>query len=197
MLLGIPLFFLELAIGQRIRKGPIGVWKTIHPYLGGVGIASAIVCLLVCMYYNVILGWCFYYFFTSFQDPLPYSSCPLGLNCSVNMECQVAGRTQYFWYNKAIGASSSIEDMGVFQWHLCLVLGLAWIVLYLFVNRGVQSAGKVSWQFDFWGRKREKEEGACPFSLSPVPFPFLPYPFQRLPQRLLSQTIVQCTWSSA
>ena len=48
------------------------------------------------------------------------------------------------WYNKAIGASSSIEDMGVFQWHLCLVLGLAWIVLYLFVNRGVQSAGKVS-----------------------------------------------------
>lgn len=142
VLLGIPLFFLELAIGQRIRKGPIGVWKTIHPYLGGVGIASAIVCLLVCMYYNVILGWCFYYFFASFQDPLPYSSCPLGLNCSVNVECQVAGRTQYFWYNKAIGASSSIEDMGVFQWHLCLVLGLAWIVLYLFVNRGVQSAGK-------------------------------------------------------
>lgn len=149
MLLGIPLFFLELAIGQRIRKGPIGVWKTIHPFLGGVGIASAIVCLLVCMYYNVILGWCFYYFFASFQDPLPYSSCPLGPNCSVNMECQVAGRTQYFWYNKAIGASSSIEDMGVFQWHLCLVLGFAWIVLYLFVNRGVQSAGKVSLQFDF------------------------------------------------
>lgn len=90
------------------------------------------------------------------------------------MECQVAGRTQYFWYNKAIGASSSIEDMGVFQWHLCLVLGFAWIVLYLFVNRGVQSAGKVSWQFDFWGRKREMEEGARPFSLSPIPFPFLP-----------------------
>ena len=197
VLLGIPLFFLELAIGQRIRKGPIGVWKTIHPYLGGVGVASAIVCLLVCMYYNVILGWCFYYFFASFQDPLPYSSCPLGLNCSVNMECQVAGRTQYFWYNKAIGASSSIEDMGVFQWHLCLVLGFAWIILYLFVNRGVQSAGKVSWQFDFWGRKREKEEGTCPFSLSPVPFPFLPCPSQHLPQRLLSQTKGLCTWQSA
>ena len=143
ILLGIPLFFLELAIGQRIRKGPIGVWKAIHPYLGGVGIASAVVCLLISMYYNMILGWCFFYLFGSFQDPLPYSSCPLGPNCTVNEGCNFAGRTQYFWYTKAIGASSSIADMGDFQWHLCLVLILAWIVLFLFVNRGVQSAGKV------------------------------------------------------
>ncbi|XP_053105542.1 inactive sodium-dependent neutral amino acid transporter B(0)AT3-like isoform X2 [Hemicordylus capensis] len=34
---GIPLFHLELAIGQRLRKGSIGVWSTISPYLGGVG----------------------------------------------------------------------------------------------------------------------------------------------------------------
>ncbi|KAL6073009.1 hypothetical protein STEG23_010735 [Scotinomys teguina] len=34
---GIPLFYIELAIGQRLRKGSIGVWKTISPYLGGVG----------------------------------------------------------------------------------------------------------------------------------------------------------------
>ncbi|EDO29649.1 predicted protein, partial [Nematostella vectensis] len=40
--MGIPLFFLELAIGQSIRKGSIGVWNNIHPYLGGVGIASVV-----------------------------------------------------------------------------------------------------------------------------------------------------------
>ncbi|OBS75974.1 hypothetical protein A6R68_17574, partial [Neotoma lepida] len=34
---GIPLFYIELAIGQRLRKGSMGVWKTISPYLGGVG----------------------------------------------------------------------------------------------------------------------------------------------------------------
>lgn len=34
---GIPLFYIELAIGQRLRRGSIGVWKTISPYLGGVG----------------------------------------------------------------------------------------------------------------------------------------------------------------
>lgn len=143
-LLGIPLFFLELAIGQSVRQGPIGVWKAIHPYLGGIGLASVVVCLLISMYYNMIIGWCFYYLFVSFQDPLPYSSCPSGVNCTLNEECKLAGRTQYFWYTKALGATASIEDMGDFQWHLCLVLLLAWIALFLFVSRGVQSAGKVS-----------------------------------------------------
>lgn len=143
VLLGIPLFFLELAIGQRTRQGPMGVWKAIHPYLGGVGLASAVVCVLICMYYNMIIGWSFYYLFASFQDPLPYSSCPSGPNCTVNEECKLAGRTQHYWYTKTLGSTTSIEDMGDFQWHLCLVLLLAWIVQYLFVNRGVQSAGKV------------------------------------------------------
>ncbi|XP_015779944.1 PREDICTED: sodium-dependent neutral amino acid transporter B(0)AT1-like isoform X1 [Acropora digitifera] len=142
VLLGIPLFFLELAIGQSIRQGPIGVWRAIHPYLGGVGVASAVACLLVAMYYNMIIAWCFFYLFVSFQDPLPYSSCPLGPNCTTNEGCILAGRTQYFWYTKTLGAASSIEKMGEFQWHLCLVLFLAWALLYLFVSRGVRSVGK-------------------------------------------------------
>lgn len=34
---GIPLLHLEFAIGQRLRKGSVGVWRSIHPYLAGVG----------------------------------------------------------------------------------------------------------------------------------------------------------------
>ena len=34
---GIPLLYLELAIGQRLRLGSIGVWNSISPFLGGVG----------------------------------------------------------------------------------------------------------------------------------------------------------------
>jgi solute carrier family 6 amino acid/orphan transporter-like 15/16/17/18/20 len=33
---GIPLFLIELGIGQRLRTGPVGVWNAIHPYLGGI-----------------------------------------------------------------------------------------------------------------------------------------------------------------
>lgn len=34
---GIPLLYLEFAIGQRLRKGSVGVWSSIHPALKGVG----------------------------------------------------------------------------------------------------------------------------------------------------------------
>lgn len=34
---GIPLLHLEFAIGQRLRKGTVGVWNSINPYLGGIG----------------------------------------------------------------------------------------------------------------------------------------------------------------
>lgn len=34
---GLPLLYLELAVGQKMRKGSVGVWKSISPLLGGVG----------------------------------------------------------------------------------------------------------------------------------------------------------------
>ncbi|XP_076156960.1 sodium-dependent neutral amino acid transporter B(0)AT3-like [Alosa pseudoharengus] len=37
---GLPLLYLELAIGQRLRLDSIGVWNSISPYLGGVAVAS-------------------------------------------------------------------------------------------------------------------------------------------------------------
>ena len=34
---GMPLLYLELAVGQRMRQGSIGAWRSISPYLSGVG----------------------------------------------------------------------------------------------------------------------------------------------------------------
>jgi len=42
-LVGIPLLFLEMAAGQRMRQGSIGVWKVISPWIGGVGYTSFMV----------------------------------------------------------------------------------------------------------------------------------------------------------
>ena len=43
MVIGVPLFFLELAAGQSIRQGSIGVWKHISPKLVGIGYSSCMV----------------------------------------------------------------------------------------------------------------------------------------------------------
>lgn len=43
---GMPLLYLELAVGQRMRQGSIGAWKIISPYLCGVGMFSVSIFVL-------------------------------------------------------------------------------------------------------------------------------------------------------
>lgn len=39
-----------------------------------------LVSLTVSLYYNTIIAWILWYFFNSFQEPLPWSQCPLNAN---------------------------------------------------------------------------------------------------------------------
>lgn len=123
-MIGIPLFFLELAVGQRIRRGSIGVWNYISPRLGGIGIASCVVslhaffrpsylkplgndhicklyllvlqvCFFVALYYNVIISWSLFYFSQSFQHPLPWQECPLIKNNTQHTTCERSRTHRY------------------------------------------------------------------------------------------------------
>lgn len=42
-----------------------------------------------------------------------------------------------------LNESDGIEDMGPVQWHLCLCLLAAWIVIFLCLIKGIKSSGKV------------------------------------------------------
>uniref|UniRef100_A0A1L8DJZ3 Transporter n=2 Tax=Nyssomyia neivai TaxID=330878 RepID=A0A1L8DJZ3_9DIPT len=139
---GIPLFLIELGIGQKMRLGSLGVWNTIHPWLGGIGISSCLVTLFVSLYYNVIITWCFYYLFNSFRYPLPWSSCPQ-INGTEIAECARSSETAYFWYRTTLDASPSIEDSGGLKWWIVLCLLLAWVIVFFIVMKGIQSSGKV------------------------------------------------------
>ncbi|XP_033485254.1 sodium-dependent neutral amino acid transporter SLC6A17 [Epinephelus lanceolatus] len=146
LLIGIPLFFLELAVGQRIRRGSIGVWNYVYPQLGGIGVSSLMVCGFVGLYYNVIIGWSIFYFFQSFQYPLPWAECPIqrnGTQAIVEPECEKSSATTYFWYRQTLNITSSIEDTGGLNWKMTLSLLVAWILVCLAVIKGIQSSGKV------------------------------------------------------
>ncbi|XP_003476928.2 sodium- and chloride-dependent transporter XTRP3 [Cavia porcellus] len=143
---GMPLLYLELAVGQRMRQGSIGAWRTISPYLGGVGVASVVVSFFLGMYYNVVNTWGFWYLFHSFQDPLPWSVCPLnGNRTGYDEECEKASSTQYFWYRKTLNISPSIQESGAVQWEPALCLVLAWMMVYLCILRGPETTGKVAY----------------------------------------------------
>uniref|UniRef100_A0A3Q0SI78 Transporter n=1 Tax=Amphilophus citrinellus TaxID=61819 RepID=A0A3Q0SI78_AMPCI len=140
---GIPLLHLEFAIGQRLRKGSVGVWRAINPYLTGVGIASLLVSFLVGLYYNTIMAWIMWYLFNSFQDPLPWSQCPLNANrTGLVEECARSTTVDYFWYRETLNTSESISDAGGLQWWIVLALVAAWTLLYVCCIRGIETTGK-------------------------------------------------------
>ncbi|XP_054002781.1 sodium- and chloride-dependent transporter XTRP3 isoform X2 [Hylaeus anthracinus] len=139
---GVPLFLIELGLGQRMRQGALGVWNTIHPWLGGIGIASCIVTFFVALYYNVIITWCFYYLFNSLEEPLPWAKCPEVDGKPVE-ECVKSSETAYFWYRTTLDAAPSIEAGQSLKWWIVLCLLLSWIVVFFIVMKGIQSSGKV------------------------------------------------------
>ncbi|XP_068230895.1 sodium- and chloride-dependent glycine transporter 1-like isoform X2 [Palaemon carinicauda] len=71
---GVPLFFFELSLGQYGQEGPITIWKVV-PLFQGVGIGMFIIAFFICLYYNVIIAWAFFYLFSSFTAEVPWKSC--------------------------------------------------------------------------------------------------------------------------
>uniref|UniRef100_A0A8C1X7B5 Transporter n=1 Tax=Cyprinus carpio TaxID=7962 RepID=A0A8C1X7B5_CYPCA len=137
---GLPLLYLELAIGQSLRKGSIGVWHSISPLLG---VASMIISLLVGLFYNTILAWVLWYFFHSFQEPLPWSVCPINENrTGYVQECVDSTPVNYFWYRQTLNITPDIEESGTLQWWLVVCLASAWSIVYICFIRGIETIGK-------------------------------------------------------
>lgn len=74
VLVGRPIFMLELAVGQLSSSGQVGVWD-MAPLFRGVGYGSLIGSCYVNTYYVSLMGTVFYYLFESFKLTLPWTVC--------------------------------------------------------------------------------------------------------------------------
>lgn len=100
---GLPLFFMELALGQYVSLGPNILFPKLAPLFSGLGWGMIIVSVLVAVYYNMILAWTLFYTFASFTSVLPWGHCDNVFN---SVECFTEDlsancRNQsLFYYNK-------------------------------------------------------------------------------------------------
>merc|ERR1711892_1603787 len=60
-LCGIPIFVLEVAVGQYLGEGGMTLVGKLCPLLGGTGPATMVLVCLLNVYYCVIVGWAIFY----------------------------------------------------------------------------------------------------------------------------------------
>lgn len=157
LIAGMPLFYMELALGQFNREGAAGVWK-ICPLLKGVGFTVILISLYVGFFYNVIIAWALHYLFSSFTLELPWTHCNNTwntANCSdaragasdgLNASFRATPAAEYF--ERAVlhlHQSRGIEDLGPPRWQLTACLVLVIVLLYFSLWKGVKTSGKVVW----------------------------------------------------
>ncbi|KAM6154415.1 orphan sodium- and chloride-dependent neurotransmitter transporter NTT5 [Erethizon dorsatum] len=143
LFVGIPLLFLEMAVGQRMHRNSMDSWKIIAPWAGGVGYASFIMCLISSTYMNVANSWILFYLSHTFQLPVPWEKCPLMTNSSdFDPECAQTTPSMYFWYRQTLKVSDSIEDGGPLVMSLSLPFFVSWCLVGAFTIKGLKSLGK-------------------------------------------------------
>jgi len=77
LFVGLPLFFMELSLGQFASLGPITCWR-FNPVLKGLGYAMVSVSWLIGLYYNVIISHVLLFLCASFASigtELPWTGC--------------------------------------------------------------------------------------------------------------------------
>lgn len=152
---GLPLMYLEMAVGQFFRSGSINCWARIHPCLKGIGVGCVAVSMLLCLYYVVIIARCFLYFFASFTATLPFTQCAnltsLTASTVANMTLSATGQSccehsgdaaNYYWWRNVLVSSEGFNDVSGFNLKLLGCLLLSWVVVYACMFKGVESSGK-------------------------------------------------------
>uniref|UniRef100_A0A8C5FWA7 Transporter n=1 Tax=Gadus morhua TaxID=8049 RepID=A0A8C5FWA7_GADMO len=123
---GIPVFFLETAMGQFTSEGGITCWRKVCPLFEGIGYATQVIQAHLNVYYVVILAWAIFYLFNCFTTELPWL-------LLFSFPCR----------RRVLKISDGIEHMGSIRWELAFCLALAWFICYFCIWKGPKSTGKV------------------------------------------------------
>ena len=67
------MYYMETAIGQFARLSPLQIWRC-APIATGVGVGMLVLCIIVAIYYNVIMAYSIIYVGASFKGVM--GSCP-------------------------------------------------------------------------------------------------------------------------
>ncbi|XP_051158286.1 sodium- and chloride-dependent glycine transporter 1-like [Leptopilina boulardi] len=116
--MGLPIFFLELVIGQYSNVGPTSAFGRMAPAFQGLGYCTVVVMTLVNIYYMVIVAWTLFYMFASFSTKLMWAYCDNDFNTDEcysglqDMDCQKNDSSTIFYKKSCMSISTVCSSFG-------------------------------------------------------------------------------------
>lgn len=128
----LPLFLLEMGLGQWTHKFFIETLEIIHPRWKGLGFAQAILIYLLISYYNVLIAYAIIYAFASVIDPLPWLTTPSDVFWQKNI---------LNMYDDPVNASSLGPVNGI---TIAALAGL-YVACFFAISYGKKFLTKITW----------------------------------------------------
>ena len=102
LLIGLPMFFLEMVLGQYAGLSATKVFARMAPGLRGLGYGMICIPTLINFYYVVIMAYALHYLFAGFTSELPWGICGHKYNtpnCYSVLQAEDCGELEYFFDN--------------------------------------------------------------------------------------------------
>ncbi|KAF7989287.1 hypothetical protein HCN44_007961 [Aphidius gifuensis] len=148
LLAGVPMFFLELALGQMMTIGGLGVFK-VAPLFKGIGYAAAVMSCWMNVYYIVILAWAIFYCIISMQSPLPWGSCNNYWNtkyCVSPYERRGLHCFTRFGRNNSVIKMCTLNSVNISVTELSDPVKEFWERRALQISDGIEHVGGIRWE---------------------------------------------------
>uniref|UniRef100_H2YE48 Transporter n=1 Tax=Ciona savignyi TaxID=51511 RepID=H2YE48_CIOSA len=152
VLAGLPIFFLEVSLGQFCSQGPLGAFNGV-PLVKGLGAAMVVVSVYVGIYYNVVISYTLYFLFSSFTSELPWARCNNQWNtqacCCLNF---ILTHVHYWTYNLTGNLPTNISQR--FNANLSTIFPSKrvspseeyWNFKVLEKTNNIENLGKIRWE---------------------------------------------------
>ncbi|KAI1713828.1 sodium:neurotransmitter symporter family domain-containing protein [Ditylenchus destructor] len=156
----VPIFIMEVTVGQYLQRGAMEMWK-MCPLFKGVGIGNVVIAFMCIAYFCVIVSWAVFYMIASFTAVFPWETCDNWWNTGTCITGKEAPHTLYalsrnltryglttetaveqFWERRVLKQSSSISEFGGIQWELFFIMAASWVVVYFALWKGITQARK-------------------------------------------------------
>ncbi|XP_059609119.1 sodium-dependent transporter bedraggled isoform X1 [Phlebotomus argentipes] len=148
---GIPMLWLQMSLGAKMRAGCVSMWR-VSPISRGVGVTLLLVQGLITLYSAVSVGWLLVYFRDSFvaRDDRYRWEEAFDLYRGASNDTRLSDTVpEYFngvvlqrWHLGAAGRAGNGSGLGAVRFQVAFNLSIFWTLVFIVLCRGLRSYGK-------------------------------------------------------